>query len=149
MSWRGSESGRCSGNRRFKHGLAGLLDTLIKTQAISTEVRDTLQRTAVELQDMVDEGLPRWYIIALYKKEERPKDAVRPPPDPGKLQGAWRHSPADHGGAELLAAGMMGSGGRTRELTLCGDRCAKKCHILMAGRCPVGLEKITRICFYL
>jgi len=63
--------------RRFKHGLAGLLDTLIKTQAISTEVRDTLQRTAVELQDMVDEGLPRWYIIALYKKEERPKDAVR------------------------------------------------------------------------
>jgi hypothetical protein len=63
--------------RRFKHGLAGLLDTLLKTQAISTEVRDTLQRTAVELQDMVDAGLPRWYIMALHKKEEQPQDAVR------------------------------------------------------------------------
>lgn len=62
---------------RLKHGLAGLLDRLAKTKAISSEVRDTLQRTAVELQDMVDEVLPRWYIIALHKREERPRDAVR------------------------------------------------------------------------
>jgi hypothetical protein len=62
---------------RLKHGLAVLLDTLLKTQAISREARDTLQRTAVELQDMVDERLPRWYIMALHKKEERPRDAVR------------------------------------------------------------------------
>jgi hypothetical protein len=62
---------------RLKQGLAGLLDTLLKTKAISSETRDTLQRTAVALQDMVDEGLPRWYIIALHKKEERPRDAVR------------------------------------------------------------------------
>ena len=62
---------------RLKHGLAGLLDTLIETEAVSGEARDTLQRTAVALQDMVDEGLPRWYIMALHNKAERPRDAVR------------------------------------------------------------------------
>lgn len=62
---------------RLKHGLAGLLDTLIETEAVSGEARDTLQRTAVALQDMVDEGLPRWYIMALHKNEEQPKEAVR------------------------------------------------------------------------
>ena len=62
---------------RLKQGLAGLLETLLKTQAISSEARDSLQRTAVELQDMVDEGLPRWYIMALHKNQEQPKEAVR------------------------------------------------------------------------
>lgn len=65
------------GYRRLKHNLAGLLDTLIKTQAISAEARDTLRRTAVDLQKMVDEMLPHWYILSLHKKEERPADAVR------------------------------------------------------------------------
>jgi hypothetical protein len=26
---------------------------------------------------MVDEGLPRWYIMALHKNQEQPKEAVR------------------------------------------------------------------------
>ena len=36
---------------------------------------------------------------------------------------------------------MTGSGGRARGLTLYGDRCVKKCHILTARRCPVRPEK--------
>jgi hypothetical protein len=36
---------------------------------------------------------------------------------------------------------MMSSGGKVRELTLYGDRCVKKCHILTAGRCFVRIER--------
>jgi hypothetical protein len=63
--------------RCLKQHLAGLLDTASKEQAIPTEVRDTLRRIALELQDMLDEMLPGWYRLALQKNGEQPEDAVR------------------------------------------------------------------------
>ncbi len=63
--------------RRLKLRLAPLLDTAAREQAVTVETRDTLRRIALEIQDMVDDMLPLWYTLALQKREERPRDAVR------------------------------------------------------------------------
>jgi len=63
--------------RRLKQRLARLLATAARDQALSVETRDTLRRSALELQDMIDDMLPLWYTLALQKKEEQPADAVR------------------------------------------------------------------------
>ena len=39
--------------------------------------RDALRAMALALQGLVDEGLPTWYALALQKKGEQPKEAVR------------------------------------------------------------------------
>ena len=57
---------------RLKQGLAGLLETLLKTQAISSEARDSLQRTAVLALESIECVQPLFdsfqaLIIGLYQ----------------------------------------------------------------------------------
>jgi hypothetical protein len=63
--------------RRLKKRLKDTLTALDTEDALSERRRDALRRTAVALQELVDEELPTWYALALKKKGEQPKEAVR------------------------------------------------------------------------
>lgn len=63
--------------RRLKKRLRDALTALGTEDALSERRRDALRRTAVALQELVDEELPTWYALALQKKGEQPKEAVR------------------------------------------------------------------------
>ena len=65
------------GYRRLKKHLTDALTAVCKENAMSESSRDALRRIAVALQELVDEELPTWYALALQKKGEQPKEAVR------------------------------------------------------------------------
>ena len=62
--------------RRLKRRMANLVHTAARDKALTDEAREILRRTAVELQDLMDEVLPVWYALALQKRGEHPKEAV-------------------------------------------------------------------------
>ena len=62
--------------RRLKGRLAALL-AADGGEPLVREKRDALRRTAMELQDLVDEVLPRWYALSLQRRQEDPREAVR------------------------------------------------------------------------
>ena len=61
----------------LKKRLARLLTKAADEDTMAAEAGDTLRRSAMELQKLVDEVLPQWYALALEKKGERPGEAVR------------------------------------------------------------------------
>jgi hypothetical protein len=63
--------------RRLKQRLAAIVNTAVTEKALTNDARDALGRMAMELQDLLDEVLPVWYTLALKKREEQPRDAVR------------------------------------------------------------------------
>ena len=65
------------GYRRLKKRLADALAATRRPSALPQETRDALRRMAMALQELVDEGLPAWYALALQRKGEQPKEAVR------------------------------------------------------------------------
>ena len=65
------------GYRRIKTRLANALAGASTQGVLKGNERDALRRLALALQALVDEGLPSWYALALQKKGEQPKEAVR------------------------------------------------------------------------
>ncbi len=63
--------------RQLKRRIEELLKTATREKALAEETRETLRHAAVKLQDLLDDGLPVWYKLALKRKAERPEEAVR------------------------------------------------------------------------
>jgi hypothetical protein len=63
--------------RRLKQCLADLVNTAATEKSLTNDARDALGRMAMELQDLLDEVLPVWYTLALQKRDEQPRDAIR------------------------------------------------------------------------
>jgi hypothetical protein len=62
--------------RRLKQLLANPVKAAARDKTLTDDARDTLRRTAAELQDLLDEVLPVWYALSLQKRGEHPKEAV-------------------------------------------------------------------------
>ena len=63
--------------RRLKRRLKGIVDTAAREKALAEDAREALRHSAVKLQDLLDDGLPVWYKLALERRAERPEEAVR------------------------------------------------------------------------
>lgn len=63
--------------RRLKGCLADLMDAAARDRTLTEEARGSIRRSVLELQDLLDEVLPVWYTLALQKRGEHPRDAVR------------------------------------------------------------------------
>lgn len=62
--------------RRLKGHLKDIVQSAARDEALTDDARDTLQRKAAALQNMLDEALPVWYALVLQKREEHPKEAI-------------------------------------------------------------------------
>ena len=62
--------------RRLKQGLADPVKAAARDKTLTDGTRDSLQRTAAKLQELLDEALPVWYTLSLQKRQERPTEAV-------------------------------------------------------------------------
>jgi hypothetical protein len=62
--------------RNLKTRLATRVNQAAREKALTDEARDGLRRTAMELQDLLDEVLPVWYTMALKKRDEQPHVAI-------------------------------------------------------------------------
>ena len=62
--------------RRLKRRLSTFVHTAAREETLTDDARENLQRSAMELQDLLDEMLPIWYAMTLKKRGEHPAEAV-------------------------------------------------------------------------